>query len=187
MDKRKITINGKNIEYTLKRVKGSKSVRLAIYGDGRFVISAPKWYPIYVINKFIDEKSQWIFDKVKHIDFEMLKEKKEAEEEKYRKSVKLARAIVHSRLEFFNRHYGFSYNRVAIKNQRTCWGSCSQKSNLNFNYNVINLSEEQRDYVIVHELCHLQELNHSQKFWKLVAQVIPDYRRIRGELKKIIN
>jgi hypothetical protein len=187
MDKKKIKINGKDIEYTLKKVKGSKSVRLSIYADGRFVISAPKWYPMYVINRFIEEKSQWIFDKVKHIDFDLLEEKGKMEEDRYRRSIKLARSVVHSRLEFFNQHYGFSYNRVAIKNQKTCWGSCSQKSNLNFNYNIINLSEEQRDYIIVHELCHLEELNHSHKFWKLVGQAIPDYRRIRNELKKIIN
>lgn len=187
MDKRNININGKNIEYTLKKVKGSKSVRLAVHADGRFVISAPKWYPMYVINRFIEEKSQWIFDKVKDIDFDCVAKKKEDDEEHYRKSIGLARAVVNSRLEFFNRHYGFSYNRVSIKNQKTCWGSCSQKSNLNFNYNIINLSEQQRDYVIVHELCHLQELNHSQNFWKLVSQKVPDYRKIRQELKKITH
>ncbi|EKE10731.1 MAG: hypothetical protein ACD_15C00207G0012 [uncultured bacterium] len=185
MSKRKININGKNIEYTLKKMKGCKSVRLAIYADGRFVISAPKWYPMYVINRFIEEKSQWIFDKVKDIDFDSLHQKRENEESSYRKSIGLARAVVNSRLEFFNRHYGFSYNRVAIKNQKTCWGSCSQKGNLNFNYNIINLSEQQRDYVIVHELCHLKELNHSHNFWKLVAKTIPDYKKLKNELKKV--
>jgi predicted metal-dependent hydrolase len=185
--KRKITIHGKEIEYTLKKVKNSKSVRLAIHADGCFVITAPKWYPVYVINKFIEEKSQWIWDKVQDVDFVSLAQKKKMQEEHYRRSIDLARAVVASRLEFFNRHYHFSYNRVSIKNQKTCWGSCSQKGNLNFNYNIINLSEQQRDYVIVHELCHLQELNHGQKFWRLVAEAVPDYRQIRQSLKKIIN
>lgn len=182
---RKIKINGKEIEYALRRRRGSKTMRLAIYADGRFVISAPKWYPIYTINKFIEEKSQWIFDKLKDIDFDDLAQKKKTDEAQYRKSIEFARAVVQSRLEFFNRHYKFSYNRVSIKNQKTCWGSCSQNANLNFNYKIINLPEEQRDYIIVHELCHLQELNHSRKFWNLVAQTVPDYRTLRRKLKNV--
>lgn len=185
--KRKININGKDVEYALKRMKGSKSLKLAVYQDGRFVITAPKWYPMYVINKFIGEKSQWIFNQVKDIDFDLVREKQEAERTDYKKSVKLARSIIHSRLEFFNCHYDFSYNRVAIKNQKTCWGSCSQKDNLNFNYKIVNLPEEMRDYVIVHELCHLQELNHSKQFWNLVSETVPNYRELRMKLKSVKN
>lgn len=184
-NRKKIKINGKEIEYVFKRTQRSKSVKLAVYQDGRFVVSAPKWYPMYVVNRFIEEKSQWIFDKVKDFDFDLLRRKKADEAAEYRKYVKLARAVVASRLEFFNRRYGFAYNRVAIKNQKTCWGSCSGKANLNFNYKIINLPEEMRDYVIVHELCHLKELNHSRNFWKLVEQALPDYRELRRRLKNI--
>jgi predicted metal-dependent hydrolase len=184
-DRKKININGKDIEYVFRRIKSSKSVKLAIYQDGHFVVTAPKWYPIYVVNKFIEEKSQWIFDKVKDIDFSLLQQKKLYAVADYKKNVELARAIVISRLEFFNCHYDFHYKRVAIKNQKTCWGSCSQNKNLNFNYKIIKLPEEMRDYVIVHELCHLQELNHSQKFWKLVAEAVPNYRDLRRKLKNI--
>jgi predicted metal-dependent hydrolase len=184
-NKRQINIKGKQVRYTLKKIKGAKSVKLAIYADGRFVITAPKWYPMYVLNKFIEEKSQWIFDKVKDIDFDLLHKKQTAENAEYKKSVKLARNIIHNRLEFFNCHYNFVYNRVAIKNQKTCWGSCSQKANLNFNYKIINLPSEMRDYVIVHELCHLQELNHSKRFWNLVSQAVPNYRTLRRKLREI--
>jgi len=183
--KRKITINGKDIEYVFKRTLRSKSVKLAIYQDGHFVVTAPKWYPVYVVNKFIEEKSQWIFDKVKDVDFDLLLQKKADEAEDYKKNVKLARVVVAGRLEIFNRYYGFAYNRVSIKKQKTCWGSCSQKGNLNFNYKIINLPEDMRDYVIVHELCHLQELNHGQNFWKLVARAVPNYRELRRQLKNI--
>lgn len=185
MNKRKININGKDIDYVFRRTKSFKSVKLAIYQDGHFVITAPKWYPMYVLNKFIEEKSQWIFNQVKDIDFDLLHKKQAAESAEYKKSVKLARSIIHSRLEFFNCHYNFVYNRVAIKNQKTCWGSCSQKANLNFNYKIINLPEEMRDYVIVHELCHLQELNHSKRFWNLVSEVVPNYRTLRRKLTEI--
>lgn len=183
--KKNIKINGKKIQYTLKKVRGAKSVKLAIYQDGRFVITAPKWYPMYVINRFIEEKAQWIFDKVKDIDFDLLQKKSEEKKSDYKKTAEFARKAIKDRLEFFNSHYGFSYNRVAIKNQKTCWGSCSQKKNLNFNYQIINLPEEQRDYVIVHELCHLQELNHSRRFWSLVGETVPNYRTLRRNLNNI--
>ena len=183
--KKKININGKDIEYVFKRTLRSKSVKLAIYQDGHFVVTAPRWYPMYVVNKFIEEKSQWIFDKVKDVDFDLLQKKKTEAVADYKKYAKLAKVVVRSQLEFFNQQYGFTYNRIAIKNQKTCWGSCSQKANLNFNYRIINLSQDLRDYVIVHELCHLKELNHSRNFWKLVAQAVPNYCELRRRLKNI--
>ncbi|MEK7619476.1 MAG: M48 family metallopeptidase [Patescibacteria group bacterium] len=103
----------------------------------------------------------------------------------YHRQREHARGFVHSRLEVFNEHYCFVYNRVAIRNQRTRWGSCSKKGNLNFNYRIASLPIHLADYVIVHELCHLEEFNHSQKFWSLVARAIPDHRARRMELRAI--
>jgi len=182
---RKININGRRIEYVFRRTKRSKSVRLAIYQDGRFVVSAPKWYPIYAVNKFIEEKSDWIFERVKNIDFDFLKKKKEIDDENYKKHISLARVVIKDRLEFFNQYYNFQYKRISIKNQKTCWGSCSQKANLNFNYKIVLLTEDLRDYVIVHELCHLQELNHGPKFWQLVSIAMPNYQENRKKLKNL--
>lgn len=93
------------------------------------------------------------------------------------------RKLVLARLERFNAVYGFAYHRVSIKDQRTMWGSCSRKGNLNFNWRVIQLPPALADYVIVHELCHLQELNHSRRFWDLVARTIPDYKERRKALR----
>jgi predicted metal-dependent hydrolase len=96
-----------------------------------------------------------------------------------------ARALVKNRVEYFNRFYGFKINRIAIKNTKTRWGSCSSKGNLNFNYKIIYLKPHLADYLIVHELCHLGELNHSKRFWELVCKIIPDYAKVSKELKKI--
>lgn len=89
------------------------------------------------------------------------------------------------RLEFWNRVYGFSWKSVAIRNQKTRWGSCSRRGTLSFNYRLILLAPELLDYVVVHELCHLKEFNHSRAFWELVGRGIPDWRARRAELKKI--
>lgn len=95
-----------------------------------------------------------------------------------------ARRFVEGKINYFNRFYGFKINRVAIKNQTTRWGSCSEQGNLNFNYKVIYLRPQLADYLIVHELCHLGELNHSKRFWALVKKTIPDYVELNKELRR---
>ena len=96
-----------------------------------------------------------------------------------------ARIFVENRISYFNKFYKFEINRIAIKNTSTRWGSCSSKHNLNFNYKIIYLKPELADYLIVHELCHLGEFNHSKKFKALVAKTIPNYAKINKELKRI--
>ena len=95
-----------------------------------------------------------------------------------------ARNFAKNRIEYFNKFYGFKVNRIAIKNTSTRWGSCSSRGNLNFNYKIIYLRSALADYLIVHELCHLGELNHSKRFWDLVKKTIPNYVEINKELKR---
>jgi predicted metal-dependent hydrolase len=83
-----------------------------------------------------------------------------------------------------NAIYGYRFNRVSIRNQKTCWGSCSRKGNLNFNYRILFLPERTQNYIIAHELSHLAEFNHSKKFWALVARTSPEYAAIRKELRR---
>jgi predicted metal-dependent hydrolase len=96
-----------------------------------------------------------------------------------------ARELVLARLSHFNEHYKLSWNRVAIRNQRRCWGSCSANKNLNFNYKLLFLPPHLRDYVIVHELCHLTHLHHGKDFWELVGEKLPHYRELLAELRAI--
>lgn len=103
----------------------------------------------------------------------------------YQVHKELARSHITSRVEHFNNYYQLPYNRIAIRNQRTCWGSCSEYKNLNFNYKLLFLPPHLMDYVVVHELCHLAELNHSTRFWSLVGETLPDYKERRSALKKI--
>lgn len=105
----------------------------------------------------------------------------------YRRLKEHARAFVHERLLALNQHYGFTYKRVAIRNSSSRWGSCSQKGNLNFHYRLLELPPELADYIIVHELCHLAELNHSERFWSRVGEVVPDWKRCRKALRKALS
>lgn len=80
--------------------------------------------------------------------------------------------------------HGFVFNRVAIKNHTSRWGSCSKKGNLNFNYKIMYLPERLAEYIVAHELCHLKVLNHSREFWDLLKTVLPDCHLRRQELRK---
>ena len=96
-----------------------------------------------------------------------------------------ARVLVHARLIHFSGLYGVSIRKVFIKNLTSRWGSCSQKGNLNFNYKLLFLPAEIADYIIVHEVCHLLEFNHSKKFWDHVAKTVPNHTALRCRLREI--
>ncbi len=104
----------------------------------------------------------------------------------YIKYKSVVRQLILDRLAYLNQFYGYTYKRVAIRKSKTRWGSCSKLGNLNFNYRLIFLTPEQVDLIIVHELCHLGEFNHSKNFWFLVAKVIPNYKEIGKSLKKLV-
>ncbi|MDD5318836.1 MAG: M48 family metallopeptidase [Candidatus Pacebacteria bacterium] len=103
------------------------------------------------------------------------------------KYAETARLLVHTRLVYFNQFYNFKYGTVRIKAQTTRWGSCSSKGNLNFNYRIVLLPAHLADYIVVHELCHLGQFNHSQKFWDLVANTLPNFKLLRNELKMLYS
>lgn len=96
-----------------------------------------------------------------------------------------ARNIILERLAHWNEFYQCTYYKVAIRNQSTRWGSCSLRGNLNFNYKVALLPEHLMDYVIVHELCHLIEFNHSRAFWDCMERALPDCSARKNELQRI--
>ncbi len=94
-----------------------------------------------------------------------------------------AKEIIHHGVEYYSKKMGVQFNKITIKNQKTRWGSCSSLKNLNFNWRLIMAPPEVLDYIIIHELAHLKELNHSAKFWRLVQSVCPDYHNQESWLK----
>ena len=103
----------------------------------------------------------------------------------YLKYKEAARALVHARLGYYNSFYGFRYKKVFIKNLRSRWASCSERGNLNFNYKILFLPAELQDYLVVHELCHLEHFNHSPQFWAKVAAALPNHRALRAQLRSL--
>jgi len=103
----------------------------------------------------------------------------------YRAHKERARGYVKERVETLSAVYGFQYGRIAIRNTKRSWGSCSELGNLNFNYKIVFLPDSLAEYIIVHELCHLREFNHSTRFWKHVESIIPDWKERRRALKRL--
>ena len=104
---------------------------------------------------------------------------------KYLEQKEIARKIILARIYHYATVCDVSFNRVAIRNQKSRWGSCSSKRNLNFSYRLVFLPKHICDYVVVHELCHLKQMNHSPLFWLEVNKVLPNYEAHINELRHI--
>jgi len=181
---RHIILRDKKVSYILRKSRRARRMRLAVYCDGSVVVTTPFDLQETIAEKFIREKTEWLFSKLNF--FSQFKGKPMARysHDDYIKYKDTAYSLVKNKIEHFSKQYGYGYNRICIKNQKTCWGSCSKKRNLNFNYKILFLPEKAQDYIIIHELCHLKEFNHSKRFWGLVAKTTPDYLEIKKELKK---
>ncbi|MDY3908789.1 MAG: M48 family metallopeptidase [Eubacterium sp.] len=157
-----------------------KTVAIQVNSDLSVTVRAPRLASQKDIERILEEKESWI---CKHIEqIKKKKEKYEAENtEKLTHEELMALAdkaldVIPGRVEYFAKLIGVTYGRITIRNQKTRWGSCSSKGNLNFNCLLMLVPSEIIDYVVVHELCHRKEMNHSKAFWTLVEKVLPDYR-----------
>jgi len=175
-----------NINYNIKESKKTKRPRIVVNCDAGVSVVIPKGFNKNLVDSFISEKSRWIKEKIEQFESrKKIELPKDVVQGSYHTCNARAKRMIKERVEHFNSFYNFKYNRISIKKQSTRWGSCSSKRNLNFNYKLLFLSQEMADYVVVHELCHLQEMNHSKKFWDLVAKVFPNFKEIRKEMRGI--
>ncbi len=175
-------IQGEHVPY-MQKVGRGRNVRITVHPGGTIVVHAPRFVFQKTIDAFVESKIEWITDtylRVRHMPRAVPQPVSRREYLAYKET---ARTLVHARITFFNQHYQYTYGKIAIRNQKTRWGSCSKKGNLNFSYKLARMRPELADYVVVHELCHLREFNHSERFWDLVAETIPNYRELRKDLK----
>ena len=159
-----------------------KSLSLQVKADGTVVVRAPRRMPIKLIEGFVREHEVWILRQQERLAAQPQAEKLSQEELAALK--KRARSCFLERTAYYAPLVGVKVNRISIRSQRSKWGSCSSKGNLNFNCLLLLAPEEVLDYVVVHELCHRLEMNHSPRFWAEVERVLPDYARGKAWLRK---
>lgn len=163
-----------------------RSIAIEITKDARVLVRAPRWAPLSEIEYFVREKSDWIDKQLKEA---RIKQAERSQKEPFTKEQLEALAdqaleVLTSRVAYYAKLLGVTYGRITIRNQKTRWGSCSSKGNLNFNCLLMLTPKEVQDYVVVHELCHRKEMNHSERFWQKVEEVMPDYAQWRKWLKE---
>ena len=153
---------------------------IQIMPDGSVVVRCPKRIRVDEVRKFVNSKSTWI---EKHLTSRVPRNEEKLTDSELKELRERTRILVTERVRYFAPFVGVTYNKIAIRAQRTRWGSCSSKGYLNFNCLLALVPSEVLDYVVVHELCHRKELNHSAKFWSEVSRILPDYKLKRRWLK----
>ena len=148
------------------------------------VVRAPLRLSEDKIDRFVREHLDWI-EKQKDGIQELSGKRHVITEQERADGIQKALKIFPERTAFFAERMGVDYGRITVREQKTRWGSCSQKGNLNFNWKLVLMPQELLDYVVVHELAHRKEMNHSARFWAIVEQELPDYQKRRNELKKM--
>ena len=169
-----------NIQITVIH-SNRRTIAIQVNPDLTVTVRAPRRATQREIDRILREKQPWI---QKHM--EQMKEKRAQydamemdglTDAECRQLKQKAQAYIPERVEYFANIMGVDYGRITIRKQKTRWGSCSGKGNLNFNCLLMLAPPEVIDYVVIHELCHRKEMNHSRAFWREVEKVMPDYKK----------
>lgn len=171
-----VEYGGEKIPYTLIRAK-IKNLYIQIK-EGKVIVKAPIRLKETYIQEFVHKKSKWIYEKVKQYNAkEKIEEKIELED------VERLKNIVEKNIKKYSEIIGIAPNKVRIKDIKYAWGSCSNSKNITINLKLAKKEERLIEYVVLHEMCHLREMNHSKKFWQLVENNMEDYKECKKRLK----
>lgn len=179
----KMKIGEYNVE--VRRSK-RKSATIKITADMQIVVFVPLYVSDNEIEKMVISKSKWIDEHMLKVQ-STVDERSKLEKITFEQIKELADQAVEyipKRVKYYAEKENFVYNKITIKNLVSRWGSCSTKGNLNFNCLLMLTPDYVIDYIVVHELCHLREMNHSEKFWAEVEKIMPDYQRAELWLKQ---
>lgn len=160
-----------------------KTIAIQVKGDGRLIVRAPLRMSNAEVERYVSSKAEWI---QKHIDIASSRQSAHSEpltQEQLQRLADAALQDIPQRVSKYAAIIGVTVGRITIRHQKTRWGSCSVKGNLSFNCLLMLCPEDVRDYVVVHELCHRKEMNHSSCFWAEVTKVLPGYTKQRQWLK----
>ncbi len=170
----------KTLAIKVKRQAYRRSIKLQ-HQSTEFSVTVPIGLSFQQIEDFLQSQKKWMSKRlINHQKKDILPELPFSEDTK-----RAARLLVISLIEQYQALYPYTFKRITIKDLHSKWGSCSAKKNLNFNYRIIALPKELAEYLVVHELCHLAELNHSIRFWRLIAKAFPNYQSLRKKLHNI--
>lgn len=172
-----------------------RSYGIVIDECGEVTVRMPLRGSMTEARRLVAEKQDWIFEKIAlQKRRKQMRDEQEAQnankytpqqreglEKRYRHA---AKEYFPKRVEYYAQQIGVSYERIRIAEQKTRWGSCSGKGTLSFNWKLMLAPPKVLDYVVVHEVCHLKEMNHSPRFWNLVEEIMPDYKEYRKWLKE---
>jgi predicted metal-dependent hydrolase len=213
MERAQIILNSATVTYTIRHSTRAKRIRLTVHAGGEVVLTVParvRWTTRAAIDaraeRFVRDHATWLVRKIDQAarrsaeraaspDGTLVPRIDLLSPADYARNKDRALVLVRETVARFGAFGAFgapeqhsplrgvTHGTITVRNQKTCWGSCSRKGNLSFNVRMLFLPEPVQDYVVVHELCHLLEFNHSPRFWALVAQVIPDYAARRRELR----
>ena len=164
---------------TVKYIGNNRAKRIIISIKPEYVrVVIPKRQSFKKAQKFVESRLDWIKRNKQRMNVQLEKKRKLPEIDR-----KVARKILCRRIGQLAQLHNFVYNRVSIRKQKTRWGSCSTKNNINLNANLLHLPPELMDYVLLHELVHTRVKNHSKDFWDELETVVPNARQVDRKLK----
>lgn len=177
-----------SIPYKIQKSK-RKTWSLSLQPDGSLLIKIPLWLSYQEAFRLMEQKTDWITEKYHKWQSANARKKastltdtqRKALEERYRKA---AKEYFPARVAYYEKLLGVTHTSITIRDQKTRWGSCSARGGLNFNWRLMLAPPRILDYVVVHELCHRKEMNHSKAFWNAVEMILPDYKELRAWLRE---
>ena len=166
-------------EVIVRKSPLARGVKFSVSTSGRLAMSVPKYTSDFLAKRFLNSNRKVIREKLP------IKNPAEQRARDYQKKqlAKKAREYLPYRLEFWAKKYGYSYNKCRLTHANTRWGSCSSNKTISLNIGLMQVPEELRDYVILHELAHLNHMNHSRDFWAEVGRHDPKYKMHEKKLK----
>jgi hypothetical protein len=170
------------VQYTLKRYKTAKHVRIRVYGE-EVIVTAPKRLSRRWIDDFVYSRAEWVVEEQRKSrgGGDITATSKEHYDKHREQSLKLTKGLVESWSICMNA----DPKKVSVRRVRSRWGSCSKDGNLSFSYKILFLPKDLQDYLVVHELAHLFEMNHSPSFWRIVDSYVPNGKQKQKRLRSL--
>jgi len=157
----------------------ARNLRITIKLDKTITVTIPRYGNAAKAREFLLSKTSWIQRHLRRIERYANKKTPDLNID-----LQKAQQDLFERLDYFSKMYNFPYNRATFRRQKTKWGSCSGKNNINLNINIAGLPQELQDYILLHELVHTKHKNHGREFWAELNKLAGDAKKLRKEMRR---